>query len=100
MIDTLATLALGVLVLLTLLTSWKAVTGPGLPDRLVAGDLTIALLTFVLALAAIRGGSDFYLDAALAAALMAFTSTTALAKFLSSGSVLEEPGTPEREEAS
>jgi multicomponent Na+:H+ antiporter subunit F len=81
--------ALGILVLLTLLATVRVVTGPTLPDRLVAGDLTIALLTFVLAVAAALGGSEFYLDAALAAALLAFTSTVVLAKFIAQGRVLE-----------
>jgi multicomponent Na+:H+ antiporter subunit F len=81
--------ALGILVLLTLLATVRVVTGPTLPDRLVAGDLTIALLTFVLAVAAALGGSEFYLDAALAAALLAFTSTVVLAKFIAEGRVLE-----------
>jgi multicomponent Na+:H+ antiporter subunit F len=81
--------ALGILVLLTLLATVRVVTGPTLPDRLVAGDLTIALLTFVLAVSAALGGSEFYLDAALAAALLAFTSTVVLAKFIAEGRVLE-----------
>lgn len=81
--------ALGILVMLTLLATVRVVTGPTLPDRLVAGDLAIALLTFVLAVAAALGGSEFYLDAALAAALLAFTSTVVLAKFIAEGRVLE-----------
>jgi multicomponent Na+:H+ antiporter subunit F len=81
--------ALGILVILTLLATVRVVTGPTLPDRLVAGDLAIALLTFVLAVAAALGGSEFYLDAALTAALLAFTSTVVLAKFIAEGRVLE-----------
>lgn len=81
--------ALGILVVLALFATVRVVTGPTLPDRLVAGDLTIALLTFILAVAAALGGSQFYLDAALAAALLAFTSTVVLAKFIAEGRVLE-----------
>lgn len=82
-------IALGILVVLALFATVRVVTGPTLPDRLVAGDLTIALLTFILAVAAALGGSQFYLDAALAAALLAFTSTVVLAKFIAEGRVLE-----------
>lgn len=89
MIMPLLTLALAILSVLSLLAAWRVLTGATLPDRLVAGDLTIALLTFVLAVAAVLGGSEFYLDAALVAALLAFTSTIALAKFVYAGKVFE-----------
>jgi multicomponent Na+:H+ antiporter subunit F len=82
--------ALVILVFLALASTWRVLTGPSLPDRLLAGDLTIALLTFILAVAAVQGGSEFYLDAALVAALLAFTSTIILAKFIASGKVMEE----------
>ena len=87
---TMLLLALVILVLLALASTWRIVTGPSLPDRLLAGDLTIALLTFILAVAAVLGGSEYYLDAALVAALLAFTSTIILAKFIASGRVMEE----------
>lgn len=83
-------IALVILVFLALASTWRVLTGPSLPDRLLAGDLTIALLTFILAVAAVQGGSEFYLDAALVAALLAFTSTIILAKFIASGKVMEE----------
>lgn len=83
-------LALVILFGLALASTWRVVTGPSLPDRLVAGDLTIALLTFILAVAAVIGGSELYLDAALVAALLAFTSTIILAKFIARGKVMED----------
>lgn len=90
MIQTGASLALYTLVLLAFATTWRVLTGPTLPDRLLAGDLTIAIVTFILAVASVLGGSEFYLDAALVAALLAFTSTIVLAKFISEGKVFEE----------
>jgi multicomponent Na+:H+ antiporter subunit F len=87
---TMLLLALVILVILALASTWRIVTGPSLPDRLLAGDLTIALLTFILAVAAALGGSEYYLDAALVAALLAFTSTIILAKFIASGHVMED----------
>ncbi|MBO9540188.1 hypothetical protein J7643_06310 [bacterium] len=81
--------ALVVLVLLALATTWRVVTGPTIPDRLLAGDLTVAILTFVLAIAAILGSSEFYLDAALVAAFLAFTSTIVLTRFIDSGRVFD-----------
>ena len=90
MVTTLLNLALLILILLTFATAGRVLAGPTLPDRLLAGDLTIALMTFILAVAAVRGGSEFYLDAALVAALLAFTSTIVLAKFVAKGQVVEE----------
>ncbi|MNL31516.1 putative monovalent cation/H+ antiporter subunit F [compost metagenome] len=81
--------ALAFLVLLAIATTWRVITGPTIPDRLLAGDLTVAILTFVLAIAAILGGSEFYLDAALAAAFLAFTSTIVLTQFIASGKVFD-----------
>ncbi len=81
--------ALFSLVLLALATTWRVIAGPTLPDRLLAGDLTIAILTFILAVAAVLGGSEFYLDAALVAALLAFSSTVVLAKFIDTGRSFE-----------
>lgn len=89
MLTTLLYVALGILVVLAALTTWRVVTAPTPPDRLLAGDLTIALLTFILAVAAGLGGSAFYLDAALTAALLAFVSTLVLAKFIADGTVIE-----------
>lgn len=83
-------IALGILVGLALATTWRIATAPSLPDRLLAGDLTIALLTFILAVGGVLGGSEYYLDAALVAALLAFTSTIILAKFIARGQVMEE----------
>lgn len=90
MVNMLLLVAQVILVLLTLAATWRVLTGPSLPDRLLAGDLSIALLTFILAIAAVQGGSEFYLDAALVAALLAFTSTIILAKFVARGRVMEE----------
>lgn len=83
-------IALVILVVLALAASWRIASAPSLPDRLLAGDLTIALLTFILAVSAALEGSGFYLDAALVAAFLAFTSTIVLAKFIARGSIMED----------
>lgn len=89
MLNAVLVLALAFLVLLAIATTWRVITGPTVPDRLLAGDLTIAILTFVLAIAAILGGSEFYLDAALVAAFLAFTSTIVLTQFIDTGKVFD-----------
>lgn len=89
MLNAVLVLALAFLVLLAIATTWRVITGPTVPDRLLAGDLTVAILTFVLAIAAILGGSEFYLDAALVAAFLAFTSTIVLTQFIDTGKVFD-----------
>lgn len=73
---------------LCLLTTIRVADGrASFPDRLLAGDLTIALLTFVLAVLSALSGSEVYMDAALVAALLAFVATVALARFITEGKV-------------
>ncbi len=82
------TAMLAVLVALALLTVARIPVAETLPDQLLAGDMTIALLTFILAIVGALQGSDLYLDAALVAALLAFTGTVTLARFLATGRVM------------
>ncbi len=80
--------AIAILVGLAGLTTLRVVDArASLPDRLLAGDLTISLLTFILGGAAALFGSEVYLDAALVAGLLAFVATVALARFIGEGSV-------------
>jgi len=83
------TIAIAFLVGLAGLTTLRVVdTRASLLDRLLAGDLTISLLTFILGGAAALYGSEVYLDAALVAGLLAFVATIVLARFIGEGSVL------------
>lgn len=61
---------------------WRLVRGPTTADRLLAGELTGSLLTFLLALVGVRYRSELYLDSALLVALLAFISTMAVARFV------------------
>lgn len=81
-------LVLVALLALCLLTTARvADSHASFPDRLLAGDLTIALLTFVLAVLSALSGSEVYMDAALVAALLAFVATVALARFIGEGRI-------------
>jgi len=77
-------LDLASLLVLVLLVSVlvRLVRGPTAVDRLLAGELTATLLTFLLALVGLRHGSEFYMDAALLVALLGFISTLAIARFV------------------
>jgi len=56
--------------------------GPSAPDRTVAIDILGIVLVGFCALIGIATGKDYYLNIALAWALLSFIGTIALAKFL------------------
>jgi multicomponent Na+:H+ antiporter subunit F len=56
--------------------------GPTAPDRTVAVDILGIVIVGFCALLAVETGKDFYLNIALAWALLSFIGTIALAKFL------------------
>jgi multicomponent Na+:H+ antiporter subunit F len=65
-----------------LITFFRAVRGPSLPDRVVALDL---MATFIIAISAaysVSSGQPSYLDAAVVLALITFLGTVAFAYYL------------------
>ncbi|MBC8393758.1 MAG: cation:proton antiporter [Deltaproteobacteria bacterium] len=56
--------------------------GPSAPDRTVAIDILGVVVVGFCALLSLVTGKDFYLNIALAWALLSFIGTIALAKFL------------------
>ena len=56
--------------------------GPSAPDRTVAIDILGILIVGFCGLLGLVSGRDFYLNVALAWALLSFIGTIALAKFL------------------
>jgi multicomponent Na+:H+ antiporter subunit F len=64
------------------LTTYRLLKGPTLPDRVVALDLISILLVALLTLFAVSSQVETYLDAALVLALVAFLGTVALARFI------------------
>ncbi|WP_425092038.1 monovalent cation/H+ antiporter complex subunit F [Tropicimonas sp. S265A] len=64
------------------LTTYRLLKGPTLPDRVVALDLISILLVALLTLFALSSQVETYLDAALVLALVAFLGTVALARFI------------------
>lgn len=63
--------------------------GPSAQDRVLAFDALYSNGMIVLLILGIRYGSAFYFDIALLIALFGFIGTTALAKFLLRGEVIE-----------
>ena len=65
-----------------LLTVWRVIRGPTLPDRVVALDMLTGIVIGFIALIAIRTGFTLYIDIAISLGLVAFLATVAFARFI------------------
>jgi len=75
-------LALGLLSLSFLLTVYRFIVGPTLPDRVLALDLLVAAAIGFIAVIGIKTGYTLYLDIAIALGLVGFLATVAFARFI------------------
>ena len=80
MFELMAQAALGMLGLSALLSLWRVVRGPTLPDRVVALDLMGVLVVAIAVTSAALSGSRFYLDVAIVIALISFVGTVGYAR--------------------
>ena len=88
-LTTAATIAIGCYAAAMALATWRLMRGPSAQDRVLALDfISVNGLLVVLALG-IRHASPMYFEAALLLALFGFLATTAMAKFLLRGEVIE-----------
>nr|WP_090593689.1 cation:proton antiporter [Pelagibacterium luteolum] len=76
------TISLGILTLAFLVTIYRIIVGPTLPDRILALDLLIAVAIGYIVVIALRTGFTLYLDIAIALGLVGFLSTVAFARFV------------------
>ncbi len=65
-----------------LLTVYRVVVGPTLPDRVVALDMLVGIAIGFIAVIAIRTGFTLYVDIAIALGLVGFLATVAFARFV------------------
>lgn len=77
-----AMVALGILSLAFLLTVYRVVAGPTLPDRIVALDMLVAIVIGFIAVIAIKTGFTLYIDIAISLGLVGFLATVAFARFV------------------
>jgi multicomponent K+:H+ antiporter subunit F len=82
-------IALGCYALASLLVLVRLVAGPRAQDRVLALDLLYLHGVFFVLVLGIRHGSDTYFEGALLIALFGFVSSSAMAKFLLRGEVIE-----------
>lgn len=78
-----------------LLTVWRVIKGPTLPDRVIALDMLVGIVMGFIALIAIRTGFTLYIDIAISLGLVGFLATVAFARFILSRKRREgEDGAP------
>jgi len=75
-------IAFGVLILGSAMCLYRIGRGPSAPDRTVAIDILGTLVVGFCCIMAIWTGRDYYMNIAIAWALISFVGTLALAKYL------------------
>jgi multicomponent K+:H+ antiporter subunit F len=81
--------ALGCYAVASLLVLARLIIGPRAQDRVLALDLLYCHGLLVLLVLGVQHASDGYFEAALLIALFSFVSSSAMAKFLLRGEVIE-----------
>lgn len=81
--------ALGCYALASVLVLVRLVRGPRAQDRVLALDLLYFHGMLVMLVLGIRHASDLYFEGALLIALFSFVSSSAMAKFILRGEVIE-----------
>ena len=82
--------ALALLSLSFLLTVYRVVRGPTLPDRILSLDMLVAAAIAFIAVIGIRTGFTLYVDIAIALGLVGFLATVAFARFILARGQTEE----------
>lgn len=81
-LDVAELIALGLLSAAFLLTVYRVVRGPTLPDRILGLDMLVAAAIGFIAVIGIRTGYTLYVDIAIALGLVGFLATVAFARFV------------------
>ena len=98
-LDFAVTLALGLLCLSFLITIYRIVKGPTLPDRILGLDMLVAIAIGFIAVIGIKTGYTLYVDIAIALGLVGFLATVAFARFVLSRGKTEDDILAEAREA-
>lgn len=75
-------LALAILSLTFVITIYRVIFGPTLPDRVLALDMLVAVAIGFIAVIGIKTGYALYVDIAIALGLVGFLATVAFARFI------------------
>ena len=74
--------AVVILIIALVLTVYRAIIGPTLPDRVVALDMLVGIVIGFIAVVALSTGYTLYIDIAIALGLVGFLATVAFARFI------------------
>lgn len=88
--DSAVSLALGILSLSFLVTIYRIIKGPTLPDRILGLDMLVAIAIGFIAVIGIKTGYTLYVDVAIALGLVGFLATVAFARFILSRGKTED----------
>jgi multicomponent K+:H+ antiporter subunit F len=81
--------AIGGFAFALLLSAWRLLRGPGLPDRILALDTMYINALALLVLLGIRLDTALYFEAALLIAMLGFVGTVVLSKHVLRGDIVE-----------
>jgi multicomponent K+:H+ antiporter subunit F len=80
---------LGACTLALLLSFYRLVRGPTMPDRVLALDTMYVSALVLLLVGGVQFGTRLYFEAALIIAMLGFVSTVAVARYLGDGRLVE-----------
>lgn len=89
MLDVVTNVALALLGLSVAMLFYRVLVGPTIPDRSLALDTMAVNVMAIILVLSIKLDTPFFLDAVLSLAVLGFVGTTALAKFLVKGVIIE-----------
>jgi multicomponent Na+:H+ antiporter subunit F len=95
-VSTAATLSLAILGVAFLVTVYRVVAGPTLPDRVLALDMLVAIAIGFIAAIAVKTGFTLYIDIAISLGLVGFLATVAFARFVLTHGASDGAPSPER----
>lgn len=89
MLETVFLIVFAMLGIALLLSVWRLVVGPSLPDRILALDTMYINSIALIILYGMSMGTALYFEAALLIAMLGFVSTVAVCKYLLRGDIIE-----------
>ena len=89
LLSTVTFIAIGCYATAMALASWRLLRGPSAQDRVLAMDFISVNGMLVVLVVGMRLSTTVYFEAALLMALFGFVASTAMAKFLLRGEVIE-----------
>lgn len=89
MIEMAIVLSMHVVGIAMLLSLWRLIRGPGVPDRILALDTLSINAIALLILDGMYLGSEIYFEAALIIAMLGFVTTVVLCKYVLRRDIVE-----------